>query len=396
MNNTIRQDNESDFSNAISGEIVSAEQSNGTAIEMLERAHVDIQIATAHRFPRSITKFHEKACFMVTSDQETAESCIYTRPVGKDAFGNMTYASGESVRLAEIVAAAYGNLRVQGMIVEMNPSYVKAVGMAHDLESNTAVKAEVVESTMKKGYFNKRTGQSVPPQPYDERMRVVVAKAAMSKAIRDAIFRVVPKSLCKPIINQAMNIISGGERPLEERRANVSIWISKLGIDKNRVFSVLGIDGIPDLGEDELIELAGIRTALKEGDISIDEAFPELESDTQKKSAKEEKKNTPKAKTKKSTKKETVNIEDISDDDDDDEGDDAIDTDTDTENTPGVDVVPATDDDKEFLTYLDAAENVNNMSELVVLDKRLRLASKLSDKHKDEISKILNRKRKEM
>lgn len=253
------------------------------ALEVIERATIDVQIATAHRFPRSIAKFTERAKDMVAVDTETAESCIYRRPVGKDAQGNQTYAEGESIRLAEIVAACYGNIRVGGMVTEMTDTYVKAVGMAHDLETNYGAKAEVVESTVKKD-FKKKDGTIVKGQPYDERMRVVVAKAAQSKAMRDAIFRVVPKSLCKSITNLARQVIAGNERPLEERRKLVSQWLAKLSIDSERVFAALGVKGIADLGNEELETLTGIRTALKEGDITLDEAFPVIKFEDKQKS----------------------------------------------------------------------------------------------------------------
>ena len=107
------------------------------AIEVMERATVDVQIATAHKYPRNIDKFIDTAKKMVAVDEETAASCIYRRPVGKEG-GSQKYVEGESIRLAEIVASTFGNLRVSDIISEMNPRYVKAMGFAHDLESNVA------------------------------------------------------------------------------------------------------------------------------------------------------------------------------------------------------------------------------------------------------------------
>ena len=255
-------------------EHVEATPIEANALETMERASIDVQIATAHRFPRSITKFIEKATEMVVVDAETAESCIYRRPVGRDEGGSgQKFVEGESIRLAEIVAACFGNLRVGVIITEFNPRYVKAVGYAHDLENNYAVKAEVMESTVKK------TGI-----PFSERMRVVVAKAAQSKAMRDAIFRVVPKSLCKPLVAKARQIIAGSARPLVVRREQVANWLKKLSIDDARIFAALDVAGIEEMGEDELELLTGIRTALKDNDITLDEAFPPLpsEEDTEK------------------------------------------------------------------------------------------------------------------
>lgn len=241
------------------------------ALEIMERASIDVQIATAHTYTRQknggLKAFISRATDMVTVDKETAEACIYRRPVGKDESGRMQYHEGESIRLAEIVAACYGNLRVQGMITEVQPRQVKAVGVAHDLESNYAAKAEVIEATIKKN-----------GQPFDERMRLNVAKSAQSKAIRDAIFRVVPKSLCKSIIENAYQVIRGKEEPLTVRRARVGEWLKKLSIDATRVYTALGVNGLEEIGQEELEALTGIRTALKDGDVTIDEAFPPIET----------------------------------------------------------------------------------------------------------------------
>ena len=233
------------------------------ALEVMERAQIDVQISTAHRYPRSLAQFIKRAGDMVSIDRETAASCMYSRPVGKKPNGQVEYCQGESIRLAEIVAATYGNIRVGAIISEMTPRYVKAVGMAHDLESNYGFKAEVVESTVTK--YGK---------PFSERMRVVVAKAAQSKAIRDAIFRVVPKSLCRPIATIAMNVALGEGMTLIQRRENLVEWLTGVGADFDNVYSALGVDGIEDIGQEQLIILTGIKTAIKDGDITIQDAFP--------------------------------------------------------------------------------------------------------------------------
>lgn len=237
------------------------------ALEQMERASIDIQIATAKKYPRSMDLFYKRATAMVTFDAETAASCLYRRVVGKEG-GKMIFAEGESIRLAEIVAASYGNLRVAGMIIEMEPRYVKAVGIAHDLESNYAVKKEVVESTVN------RHGQ-----PFSERMRVVVAKSAQSKAIRDATFSVVPKSLCKPLVSKAKDVAKGDIKTFEAKQKAVVTWIKSLKIKPKRVWDAIGIKGEADISVEVLLLLAGIRTAIEEGDCTINEAFPKPEAE---------------------------------------------------------------------------------------------------------------------
>jgi hypothetical protein len=236
-----------------------------SAVHAIQRAEIDVQIATAKQYPRSLQRFQENALVMVTGDEETAESCIYKRPVGKQN-GKPVFAEGKSIRMAEIVGASYGNLRVGAMIEEQTDRWVKARGVAHDLETNFFSSSEVIESTVD------RNGR-----PYSERMRVVVAKAALAKARRDATFQVVPAALCKPLEKAARETAFGNADTLDSRRAKVMAWIGKLGIDKGRVFAALGIEGEADIGLPELETLTGIKTAIRDGDTTVDEAFPQPE-----------------------------------------------------------------------------------------------------------------------
>jgi hypothetical protein len=240
-----------------------------SALGELVRGEIDIQIATAHKYPRSIALFKKRALEMVSLDEDTAASCIYSRPVGKER-GVMKYAEGMSVRLAEIVGACYGNLRVGSTVVEITPRHVTTRGYAHDLESNYASASEVIESTVDKS-----------GNPYSERMRTVVAKAALAKARRDATFVVVPRALCKPLEERSRQIAIGDGTTLAKRRAAVMGWINKLGIPTERVFAALGIKGEEDIGLDQLTTLTGLKTSIKDGEVTVDEAFP-LPGDTKK------------------------------------------------------------------------------------------------------------------
>lgn len=238
-----------------------------SSLEAITRGEIDIQIATAHRYPRSMKEFKSRAIGMATIDEDTAASCIYARPVGKEN-GKVKYAEGLSVRMAEIVGASYGNLRVGAMIIEQTPRQVKARGFAHDLESNFAASSEVIEATIKKD-----------GSPYDERMRVVIAKAALSKARRDATFMVVPKALCKPVENECRKVALGEASTIAKRRGAVVNWINKLGIPLERVWAAMGIKGEEDIGLDELATLTGLKTSIKDGEVKVDEAFPPIGAD---------------------------------------------------------------------------------------------------------------------
>ena len=235
-----------------------------SALEAITRGEIDMQIATAHQYPRSMAKFKQRALEMVTLDEDTAASCIYRRPVGKKG-NQIEYAEGKSIRMAEIVGACYGNLRVGSMIIEQTERYVKARGMAHDLESNFASTSEVVEATVTSN-----------GQPYSERMRAVVAKACLAKAHRDATFKVVPGALCKSLEEAARTTAIGTSATLAGRRKKIVDWLNKLAVDPKRVWQALGITGPDDIGLEQAETLTGIRTAIKDKEVTVDEAFPPL------------------------------------------------------------------------------------------------------------------------
>jgi hypothetical protein len=105
-------------------------------------------------------------------------------------------------------------------------------------------------------------------------MRIVIAKACLAKALRDATFKVVPRALCKPVENEAKRIAIGDAKTLETRRKAMFEWVSKLNVAAERVFAALGVEGEEDIGVDELKILLGLHTAIKDGEVSVDEAFP--------------------------------------------------------------------------------------------------------------------------
>lgn len=244
-------------------------EDTGGALTAITRAEVDVQIATAKRWPRSLTQFQRDVLSAVTLDAEVAESCIYYRPVGKkknELTGQWeeSYAEGPSIRMAEIVAASYGNIRAGSRTIEKTDRYVKAQGVCHDLEKNVYAAIETTESTVTKDGV-----------PFSERMRVVVEKATNSKAYRDAIFKVVPRAFIKNAYEQAKKVAAGGSASIEQRRDKVRQWLGSIKMPEERVFAALGVKGWSDVGVEHMLIITGLKTAIKDGDISVQDAFPD-------------------------------------------------------------------------------------------------------------------------
>jgi hypothetical protein len=220
-------------------------------------SEIDVQIATAHRYPRSIERFKKMALAIATSDQETAESCFYVLPRGGKSI------EGPGVRLAEIIGSSWGNMRYGARIVGEDDKFIIAHGMAHDLERNVAMTIEVRRRITDK--YGKK---------YNDDMISTTANAACSIALRNAIFKVVPKAFIDSIYKAAKKVAVGDTQTLNDRRHKMMDYFGKMGVSKDRVFAAMGINGIEDVNLEILEKLIGLSTAIKDGDINVDAAFP--------------------------------------------------------------------------------------------------------------------------
>jgi len=231
-------------------------------MSILARAEIDIQIATAHQYPRSITQFRREALAMATMDVDTAESCFYKLPRGGKII------DGPGVRLAEIVGSAYGNMRYGARIVGEEGDFIVAQGIAHDLEKNVAATIEV-----RRRIVNKQGRR------FDTDMIGVTANAACSIALRNAIFKVIPRSFVNSIYESAKQVAIGDASTLVERRTRALETLAKMGAMEDRVLAMLGKAGIEDIDLTDLELLTGLRTAIKDGDTTVDQAFPPLKAE---------------------------------------------------------------------------------------------------------------------
>jgi hypothetical protein len=229
-------------------------------VEMQARGEVDVQISTAKRFPRSIKRFVADAMSLATLDEETAASCFYSLPRdGKNV-------EGPSARLAEIVSSCWGNMRSQANIVDMDDKFVTARGVTWDLEKNVAVATEV-----KRRITNKQG------RKFSDDMIVATSNAACSIALRNAVFKVVPMAFVRPVYLKAREVAIGDAQTLSARRQKMVEYFGKMGVSPEKVCAKVGKASVEDVTVDDLAVLIGLSTAIKEGDTTVDEAFPAAE-----------------------------------------------------------------------------------------------------------------------
>lgn len=234
-----------------------------SAIEAISRAEVDMQITTAKRYPRQLAKVKSDMLSFATLDEETAQSCFYSLPRGGKNI------QGPSIRMAEIAVACYGNLRAGTRIIETvtkgDAPHVVLQAVCHDLEKNTAITIEKRRRIVGK---KSKNGQ------IDEDDINLAANAGSAIAFRDAVFKVVPGALIRPVYEQAKRVAIGDAKTLEDRRAKAIEAFGKMGVAQDRVLAVIEKASVDEVTIADLETLIGLHTAIKDGQTTIDESFP--------------------------------------------------------------------------------------------------------------------------
>lgn len=231
-----------------------------SVLTLLSNSEIDMQVATAHKYPRSLKTFINEVKQMVTLSEEVAQECIYALPRGGKTI------EGASARFAELLVSAWGNSRAGARIVEDKGNFVIAQGVFHDLQKNVAITYEVQRRITDK--YGKR---------FSDDMISVTANAACSIALRNAILKGVPKAFWSELYELAKQTARGNVETLPNRRAKAFSVFQSYGVSKETIFEHFGIKGEEDLNLDHLLILQGIRTAIKEGDITPENAFSKQE-----------------------------------------------------------------------------------------------------------------------
>lgn len=229
---------------------------DASAVAVVARQEIDSQIATAHRFPRSIKAVINDVTDMATRSEGTALECSYAVPrEGKTI-------EGPSVRFAEILLSAWGNCRSAARIVGDDGSFITAQGMFHDLQKNSAVVFEVRRRITNK--HGKR---------YSDDMIGVAGAAACAIALRNAILRGIPKALWIESWEQARKTAKGTHKTLPNRRAEAVKLFQGYGVTVEQLTAFFGVAGIEEINSDQLLQMRGMVTAFRDGDTTPESVF---------------------------------------------------------------------------------------------------------------------------
>ncbi len=232
------------------------------ALAAITTSEIQQQLDAAHRWPRSIERFRTEAAALATMTKATAKSCIYTLPVRK---GGDKPIVGPSVRLAEMIATSWGNLHVGARVINEGHRDVTAQALSWDLEKNNRIGIEV-----KRGIVTKDGHR------FGDDMIRVTSMAAISIALRNAIFRTVPRALVNEVYEKAERVATGVEDGTfeKERDEIVGFFVNRWNIPIERILARVGVAHKAELDQEMLAILIGLGQQIKGREMTIDEAFP--------------------------------------------------------------------------------------------------------------------------
>ncbi|MDP2982368.1 MAG: hypothetical protein Q8O92_03440 [Candidatus Latescibacter sp.] len=85
---------------------------------------------------------------------------------------------------------------------------------------------------------------------------------------------VIPRAYINPIYEEVKKVAVGTQMTLSQKRENAIAFFGKMGITPDRIFSKLEVQGKEDITLAHLETLIGLKTAIRDNEISIDTAFP--------------------------------------------------------------------------------------------------------------------------
>lgn len=232
----------------------------GAMMASREMQEVQAAVFMAKRFPRDENATMDRID-RVCQRRGLAEKAVYTYPKGGQ---NVT---GPSIRLAEAMAQAWGNL--QCCAVEMERREGESVCMAYcwDLETNFR---DTKVFTVSHAVQTKK-GSKVLTDPRDIYEHVA---NQMARRKRACILAVIPKDVTDSAVETCQKTLAAGyKEPLIDRlRKMVSVFGKEFSVPLESIERYMGykLDGFTEM---DMVTLRGVYTALKEGSSKREDYF---------------------------------------------------------------------------------------------------------------------------
>lgn len=237
------------------------EELQSSTLQVQTTADIEVQIATAKRYPRfaggRADKIMSELKALVTVSPDFAEECLYALP--RDG----KIITGPSVEFARALVHVWGNCRAGAMPAAEMDKYVLCQGYFKDLERNI----EIVIAVRRR--ITNKHGRR-----YNDDMIATTAAAGTAIAFRTAVLNGVPKPYYLDALHAAAEVakqVTAAKLP--ERRAEAVKYLATLGVTEEQILQFLGVAALDRINVDHLRDLRTAASAIKRGEQTVADVF---------------------------------------------------------------------------------------------------------------------------
>lgn len=180
-----------------------------------------------------------------------AETAMYAFPRG----GKLV--EGPSIRLAEIMARHWGNMRVGITITNQTDDKTDARAYAYDLQTNYMVDQDFTVP-------HKRTTKKGVTRLTDERDIRELVQSIGSRYLRGCILRLIPADIVEDAVNRVKQTLLNSEVPLSDQIKKMVLAFDELGINVALIEKRLG-HNIDATVPQEIVSLKSVYRSIKDG-----------------------------------------------------------------------------------------------------------------------------------
>lgn len=240
--------------------LLPAQGRSGGAVADRAVAEIQAQVFMAKQFPRDENQARAR---ILRSCQRPglASKAIYTYPKGGQRV------TGPSIRLAEAIAQAWGNLDFNTVILEQRENESVCLSYCWDVETNTRASRSFIVPHK----ISTKHGEKVLTDP---REIYELAANQGARRLRACILSIIPGDIVDEAIEACNETLSGGnKRPLIDRlRELTDRFMTYYSVPLSSIERYFGYP-LDSFTEMDGITLAGIYTALRDGASSREDYF---------------------------------------------------------------------------------------------------------------------------
>lgn len=251
-----------------------------TSMAMTRQAQeVQAAMLVAKRFPRDEAVANDRILQACTRPS-LAESAIYSYSRGG------TEVSGPSVRLAEAIAQAWGNIDFGFIELEQNKLESQVMAYAWDLETNTR------QSKVFSVPHIRQTKSGAYPLTDPRDIYEMVANQA-ARRVRSCILAIIPGDVVDSAVKQCeLTLKTGNNVPLDARINDMVQKFSEYEVTEKMLAAYVG-KNVSAFTEKDVISMAKVYRALKDGIAGIDVILEKIKNSAPAEEEDEEMKETP-------------------------------------------------------------------------------------------------------